>query len=193
VKSVGTIKHKLNQVRFRYLKKLIEAEFRPTPGNCRHNVLLPKYASLEPGSVTEHPPVGVCAYGMTDPSSGWPLSHCDERVDGGSRARSCDKFCPRRTKEEVKEDFRQKLDAMTFPEVAFNYPDMAALIWVLDTSDVSVPEDVPPPTPVVVSEEPDPPTDAGSPPAPLVEELPPSEPPRQEPPKKPWYARLLGD
>jgi hypothetical protein len=201
VKSVGAIKHKLGQVRFRHLKKRIEAELRPLPDNCLYHTVLPKHHTLGVRGVPiEHPAVGVCIYGATVNDTGWPLSPCDVRVDDGARARSCEKFCARRTKEGIKEDFQEKLDSMTLPEVASLYPDMAALIWVLDAGDVGVPEEVPEELPAqpepVVEVTPDPvvvppqePIAVVTPQEPVSMPAPAAAP---EEPKKPWYARLLG-
>lgn len=194
MKTVGAIKHKLNQVRFRYLKKCLEAELRQSPCNCRYNVAAPSYV---PGN----DPPWLCLYGAEDPLT-WVASICDERFDQGARARECPVFCAKRTKDEVKAEFQQKLDAMTLPEVAFHYPDMAALIWVLDVEDVGVPEEVPVPPPpvevVVVPDEEVLPVEA------VVRDMKPSEiretvnlpvvadVPKPEEKKTPWYYRLLG-
>ena len=162
--------HKFKQVRFRYLKKRLEAELRQAPGNCRYNVNPPPYGDVAV-------PPALCLYGAEDPTT-WVPRVCDERVDKGECARACGTFCPRRTKEEIKEDFRVKLSRMTLPEVAFNYPDMAALLWVLDlengmadgeTSDPE-PEVAPEPTPVSV----------------VLEEG------FNTPKVIPWYRRILG-
>lgn len=194
MKSAGAIKHKLNQVRFRYLKKRIEAELRQVPENCRYNSVLPR-----PGAGQTVPPA-VCLHGASSPET-WTASYCDRQVDGGMRARECSAFCAKRTKDEIKEEFRQELERLAIHEVAFHYPDMAALIWVLDADDVSIPEEDPLPTEEGTPSVPDssPEADPAPQATPVVaeeEQEPPARPP--EPPalpavaKKPWYARLLG-
>lgn len=190
MKSVGAIKHKLNQVRFRHLKKRLDAELRPAPNNCQYNVVVPRHHALSSkGVAVDLAAVGVCVVGVRESDPAWPVSHCDDRIDEGARARTCEKFCPRRTKEEIKEDFQKRLDLMTLPEVASHYPDMAALIWVLDVEDLGVPE----PPPVEVPPPAVEPVQATM--VKFVAEAPPfvqqESAPELETPKKPWYARLL--
>lgn len=166
VKTVGAVKHKLNQVRFRHLKRRLEAELQPSPLNCGHNQRLPEYASTQ----GQEAPPALCMFGADDRMT-WEPSFCDERLDQGARARTCPHFCVRRTKDEIKTEFYLALDRMTLPEVAYHYPDMAALLWVLDAED-----------------------------AVQSHEEPPSEEPPEQPPvtslgvrvELPWYARWLG-
>lgn len=136
MKTSGAIKHKLNQVRFRHMKKRIESELRQSPGNCLYNAVVPP-----PPGVKGAQGVSLCLYGAGEPTT-WEPTFCDERVDGGERAKGCSTFCAIRTLDEVKEDFRQDLEKMTFPEVAAVFPDMAALIWVLGEEDVPVAPEV---------------------------------------------------
>jgi hypothetical protein len=205
MKSIGAIKHKLNQVRFRHLKRRLEAELRPAPGNCAYNAVLPKYHAVK-GPATEHPSVGVCMLEARQ-AKAHVVSYCDDRVDGGKRAAECKSFCPRLAKEDIKVDFQQKLEAMTLPEVAYHYPDMAALIWVLDASDLSSPDepvaDPPDDEPKTQEEAPLPeeaapslPVESGESPATIEEPVPVVVQEEEEAPvvqpAKPWYARLLG-
>lgn len=122
MKSAGAVRHKLMQVRFRHLKKRLEADLRQVSTNCRFNA-----TGLGDGPA-------LCLYGAADPES-WVATACDEQFDGGDRARRCSLFCPRRDKAQVKDDFGKEIDEMSLPEVAARYPDMAALIWVLDEGD----------------------------------------------------------
>lgn len=119
MKSAGTVRHKLTQVRFRYLKKRLEMELQQAPGNCRFNAELPDDG------------YSICVYGAESTDT-WVASYCDVRIDQGARAQSCSTFCHRRSKEQIKEEFGRELNAMSLPEVAARWPDMAALIWVLD-------------------------------------------------------------
>ena len=159
MKTVGTIKHKINQVRYRHLKRQLEAELGQEPQNCLYNAELPDHAV--PASSTHrgapaHKPLSICLYGADDPKT-WRHTVCDERADEGARAKKCEMFCARRTKDEVKRDFYTDLAAMTLPEVAYQYPDMAALLWVLDASDVDIPPGQDDPSddmPEITSEEP---------------------------------------
>lgn len=180
MKTPGAIKHKLNQVRFRYMKKRIESELRQVPGNCLYNAQMPVGASL-------------CLYGAGDPVT-WESTYCDEQVDGGERAKGCSLFCSRRTMAEVKDSFRQDLEEMTLPEVAAQYPDMAALIWVLGEEDVHTPVDAPSQaidTPLLSVGGTVPPTEVPMPDGPVREDgtLYSDDPPAD---KRPWWARFLG-
>jgi len=132
VKSEGAIRHKIKQVRFRYLKRSIEESLVQRPENCGHN------APID-GSGDE--PVRIC-FAQIDHVARRGVV-CDERFGGCDRAASCSLFTPARTKDTVKAEFYRDLDAMSFPEIAYNYPDMAALLWVLADEGL----DVPPPDP----------------------------------------------
>jgi hypothetical protein len=148
LKSAGAIRHKINQIRFRHLKKRLEAELRQTPGNCAFNVTVPQ-PILPTGQFHNGTPIGVplptgdpspvgfglCLFGAGDIVK-WKPTFCDEQVDGGLRAKKCSDFCPRRAKEQVKAEFARELGEMSLAEVAYNYPDLAALIWVLDATDL---------------------------------------------------------
>lgn len=183
MKTAGAIKHKLNQVRFRYLKKRLDAELRQAPANCKYNVPVPVEDDLTVG-------MGMCLYGAGDVSS-WKPSFCDERLDDGERARACSLFCPRRSKDEVKDDFKHALEGMSLPEVAFQYPDMAALIWVLDEEDVTSEEPVEGTTSSNgVADHPVSEPHPHAPPTPHVPPLQGS--PVEQEEKRPWWARWLG-
>jgi len=120
MKTEGEIRQKLKQVIFRHLKARLRSNFKPSPGSCIHNVLV----SLRNGGE-----VGVCHY--TDPS-GIPRGVvCDEQVDEGVRAQECPLWVPSRTKSEVREDFQELLGSSDRGKIAAEYPDIAALIWVL--------------------------------------------------------------
>ena len=139
MKSIGTIKHKLKQVRFRYMKHRIEASLCTVPENCAHNDVF-TYPRL--GTT----PVRVCGNPLVRLPDGGGFALCDSAWE--DRAPTCPHFLPRTTKDEVKAAFDTELHAMTLADVAREYPDMAALVWVL--GDDPVVEDVPPPPPEVL-------------------------------------------
>lgn len=181
MKSAGAVKHKLTQVRFRHLKKRLEADLRQVPGNCLYNAPMP-------GEVA-----AICLYGAENPAT-WTPSFCDEREDGGARARACELFCPSRSKEQVKDDFGRELNGMSLPEVAARYPDMAALIWVLDEGDLTVDHgDVPAAeSPAVVEVPPEPPPVSVPVSTPVPAPEPPPASPLDDPPDdRPWWKKLL--
>jgi len=142
MKKVGAVKHKLNQVRFRHLKKRLENELRRCPGNCHFNAAVKDPRSPDP--------VGVCMYGV-GASSQWQMKPCDDRFGGEAQAAICPWFQPKKSKDQIKIDFQNELDTLSLAEIAFQYPDMAALIWVLDVDDVPAmtDEDVHPPTDIL--------------------------------------------
>jgi len=141
VKSAGSIRHKISQIRYRHLKKRLEAELRKVPGNCTYNAVIPIPSQMHSEKNVESPSkgdnlgFGICMLGA-DELDKWKPTFCDDRVDGGLRAKKCSVFCPRHTKEQVKAAFISELQEMTLAEVAYNYPDLAALIWVLDEADL---------------------------------------------------------
>lgn len=204
MKSAGSIRHKISQIRYRHLKKRLELELRQVPGNCAYNAVVPP-PTLPTGQSINGLALGVplatgdgfglCMFGAGDLSK-WTPTFCDEQVDGGLRAKKCSDFCPRRSKDQIKEVFAQELQEMTLAEVAYNYPDLAALIWVLDESDLppldAVEEAVADPI-KSVEVTPEPPPVVPDPPVVLE----PSEPAEDSLPalvdRKPtWWSRLLG-
>jgi hypothetical protein len=106
----------------------------------------------------------------------WEGSPCDERYGGDARAAKCPLFACARTKEMLREGFDGFLDGASLPEIADRYPDMAALMWVLN-------EESPPPAPLTDE---DPSEDLASPPVePPAPEDPPPPDPAPEPPAPP--------
>jgi hypothetical protein len=210
VKSAGAIRHKINQIRYRYLKKRLEDELCQLPGKCAYNAVIPAPtvpAGMKVNGIEVRTPIningssavglGICLYGAGDVAT-WKPSFCDESIDFGDRAKKCSLFCPRKTKDEVKAAFSQEIEVMTLAEIAYNYPDLAALIWVLDETDVLKdaidqvepvvePPPVaapPPPVPPVVSE-PDPDPDT-------VVPMPNVQLPVLVDQPRPWWAKFLG-
>jgi hypothetical protein len=129
VKTEGAIRHKLKQVRFRYLKQCIEAALERRPENCAHN-------GATEGMVASDT-VRVCFAQIDVP--GRKVVLCDERFGGCARAEACPSFTPRHVKADLKEGFYAELEGLSFPEIAYNYPDMAALLWVIADEGLEVP------------------------------------------------------
>lgn len=130
MKTEGAIRQKLKQVRFRYLKQRIEAALDRRPENCTHN------GSLE--GVVASDTVRVC-FAQVD-VQGRKIVLCDERFGGCARSESCSLFTSRQSKADVKAEFYAELEGMSFPEIAYNYPDMAALLWVIADEGLEVPK-----------------------------------------------------
>ena len=129
MKTEGAVRHKLKQVRFRYLKQCIEAALERRPENCTHN------GATE--GVVASDTVRVCFAQIDVP--GRKVVLCDERFGGCARAEACPSFTSRHDKANVKEEFYAELEGLSFPEIAYNYPDMAALLWVIADEGLAVP------------------------------------------------------
>jgi len=127
MKDEGSIRHKLKQVRYRHLKKRLEHNFKKLPCNCAFN----ETHVVRNGSAGS---VGLCMYGADSPET-WEGVLCDAEIEGGiEQARSCPMFTPLRTKDVVKEEFGSLMDKEPH-EVAKDFPDIAALLWVLGDSE----------------------------------------------------------
>lgn len=117
MRSEGQVRHKLKQVLFRHLQKKLRLAFRRRPDLCLYN------QTLESGQIQ----VAVCGH----PERGGLL--CDGRFqEGADRARECPLWEPRRGKEEVKAEFRDLVESQDRGAIAAEYPDVAAILWVLD-------------------------------------------------------------
>lgn len=137
MKSAGAIRHQLKQVSFRYLKKLVEAKLKVRPHNCTFNEEI-----RHPKVIAEDgPPLRVCIF----PDLDQPDRVCDALWGGVEKAKECPFFQPNATKDEIKDEFKDWLATSTLAEVASKYPDMAALLWVLQDEapdrEVEIPED----------------------------------------------------
>ena len=123
MKSRKEIQKKLAQVRYRHLKKLKRTGLSRRPCNCTHNNVLGE------GHRPSQPNLGVCMYKVQE--GGEPDGVCDENFGGLARASNCPAFEVDQTAENIKEDFDTFLSTATFGEIAYLFPDMAALLWVL--------------------------------------------------------------
>jgi len=124
MKSVGTIRHQLQQVVFRHVKRQIKENFRKAPETCFHN---------QACEVSESCDVGICFHLG---ANGEPRRVvCDSDVlDGMEQAQKCTMWEPLRTKEAIKDEFQALLEGDR-GVIASKYPDIAALLWVLDDED----------------------------------------------------------
>ena len=129
LRSPGQIRHQLKQVMFRYLQKEIRDNFKDHPEACLHNHWTPINGSPER--------IWICRCdaapieGVVSPRG----KVCDSRVAGSLlQARACKYRVAVRTKEQVKEEFRSLMTSER-GAIASRYPDVAALMWVLDGVD----------------------------------------------------------
>lgn len=112
------------------MKKALAENFKREPGKCRFN-------GVVEGNTYR---IGVCLYDAETPED-WPGLVCDEKEGGLEQAKKCDWFGPKATKEEVKEEFSNFFKNSSLPEIAQRYPDVAALMWVLDSTTSGLDED----------------------------------------------------
>jgi hypothetical protein len=147
LKTPSAVRQKLKQLRFRYIKKWLDTTLKVAPHNCAHNVVFepPNGAPeircctliRESGSLVKPPAI----YGVV----------CDPRHGGLERAAACPHYKPLYEKDTVKREFYDELNSMTLPQIAAEYPDMAALLWVLgedsDPADAAEFDDPAPPAP----------------------------------------------
>ncbi len=132
VRSFSQVRQQLKQVMFRHLQKELKDNFKETPETCFYN-----HQTTINGSVER---IGVCRFdtsilkdndGIQSPRG----KVCDNRVAGCAlQARTCRCWYPTRTKDEIKNEFR-KLMASDRGVIAARYPDVAALMWVIDGVD----------------------------------------------------------
>jgi hypothetical protein len=69
--------------------------------------------------------IGLCMLGVEDPFD-WNGTICDDPID----AQLCPQFTPQQTKKLLFDEFREQLK--DFSWVKANFPEMHALLWVLD-------------------------------------------------------------
>ena len=120
MKTEAAIRHKLRQVLYRHLKQLIEGSFQKLPQTCGFNGQ-PKTIRVP----------RMCLYGANQPAT-WQGKVCDSSVDGClEMARNCPYWKPLRSKDEIKTEFKA-LVSKNRAAVATQYPDAAALLWVLE-------------------------------------------------------------
>lgn len=123
MKSRKAIEKKLVQVRFRHLKKALRTGLSRKPENCLYN------AKLGKGAKPDSPRVGVCMFKVSEGSG--PRGVCDECFGGQNRAADCGDFEPRQDVADIRKDFENFLSTASKGEIAFHYPDLAALLWTL--------------------------------------------------------------
>lgn len=127
MRSPGQIRHKLKQVIYRHLQKELREAFKQTPENCVFN---------GPQNLKGLGSVHLCHYKGEEGKPRKTL--CDSRMwNGADQARNCPMWEPRRDKETIKAEFKTLITSGTRGEIAARYPDVAALMWVLDGVDIS--------------------------------------------------------
>lgn len=126
MRDESAIRHKFKQVCFRHLKKILRANFRKQPHTCKFNRMTPV------GGDPTHQ-VGYCNH---PDAVGKVL--CDTRVDGClESAQVCRRWIARQEKERIKRAFYDLVESKDRGRIASEYPDIAALLWVMDEVDLS--------------------------------------------------------
>lgn len=124
MQSEGQVRQKLKQVAFRYLQRRLRENFRKRPATCIHNMTVILDEATNSG-------VGLCGF----PSSDGLLRNvpCDTRIPGCLvMAKTCSLWAPLQTREQIKAEFAALLQSGDRGAIASLYPDLAALMWVLD-------------------------------------------------------------
>lgn len=116
--AISKVKQKLKQVKFRHLKAYLKENLKADPRNCTHNEI----------TISPKGEVCVCGYEGSDTYG----KICDVNFSQ-NRAINCSLFCPKRNKEQLKSEFYSFIDNSTVGELAKEFPDVTALMWVLDT------------------------------------------------------------
>ena len=120
MKTEGSIKHKLKQVKYRIVQKAIRNSLSKKPCNCKHS-------GLVRGSSGDDL-FYVCLLDSDKPKL-WEGTICDQSVPP-----NCPFFKSEKTKEEIEQEIDDLLQSGDMGKIASVYPDIAALLWVLDES-----------------------------------------------------------
>lgn len=129
LRSSSQVRQKLKQAMFRHLQRELQDNFKTIPEGCFHN----HFTSI--GGSPER--VGICRFegALPDDLVSPRGKVCDTRVAGCvMQARACKGWSALRTNVEIKTDFRNLMMAER-GVIAARYPDVAALMWVLDGVD----------------------------------------------------------
>lgn len=152
MRTEGEVKQKFKQIKFRARKESIEEGVKRVPCNCKHNQI----------KQFDEKSVGTCLYSRIDHE--WDVLICDGDTDDGvSQARKCPNFSLTREAASIKLEFDEMVrDAYSdIGIMAYYYPDMAALFWVINEN-LPVSEPDPPDVETPKVEEPAPPTTVSS-------------------------------
>ena len=116
--TIGAIRQKYKQARFRHLKAALKEGLVVKPSHCVHNRV-----RVAPGGR-----FGMCRCFTVDDEN-WP-GVCDDEATP-TMPEECGFFDYDRDKDQIKADFRDFLATSPLHEIAGRYPDLAPLIWVL--------------------------------------------------------------
>jgi hypothetical protein len=130
MKSQSQIKQQLKQAIYRHRKRYIKSGLSRVPENCKHHgeVRLP----VVQGGASK---MGVCQY--VDENGQRTDLVCDEGWCSHNPAHKCPNFSVKNDPETLKSDFAEQFvldDPEQIGRLARIYPDVVALMWVLDES-----------------------------------------------------------
>jgi hypothetical protein len=125
MRTEGQIRQQLKQVLFRHLQRELRQNFKRCPEGCQHNRI--RYLGGEQG-------LGICGL---DPKQ---LLICDQKLGGDIQAQTCPKWQALRSKEQIKTEFRALIASGDRGRIAARYPDVVAMMWVLD--DMSLTDEI---------------------------------------------------
>lgn len=145
MKTEGQIKQKVKQVVYRHRKEFIRRRMATRPENCGHNrrISLPQHHSNR-GSL------GICGY---CPEGEGPRNVvCDSSMEGERQAVQCPYYEGAASAQALKQEFNERLGLegahpVEIGYIAKEYPDVAALLWVLGPSNKQVNTAEPTPEP----------------------------------------------
>lgn len=120
MRTSGQVAQKVKQAQFRHIKREIKRLLKQTPSNCKQNRTL----ELDIG------PVGVCSL---------DCDLCDARFR--DRSQECGKWEPRHQKEQIKASLKEFFRTRGRADIAVRFPDVAALLWVLDDETPDLPDE----------------------------------------------------
>jgi hypothetical protein len=122
MRTPGQVAQKMKQAQFRHIKREISRLLKQTPPNCKLNRTL----DLDIG------PVGVCSL---------DCEVCDPRFK--DRSSECGKWEARHQKDSIKSSLKDFFKSRPPADIAVRFPDVAALLWVLEDERPSLSEEVP--------------------------------------------------
>ena len=148
----GQIYQQYKQLKFRARKSWLREALKQRPCNCQFN------QEFE----VDYPPqrVGVCMLRTSDPN--WSRHLCSDHSEADREfASTCPGYAPNQDAEEIKDEFSTLIDEAestgNLGYLAYRYPDLAALLWVLcpweDSDDGESEEEPPLPTPIKIGKE----------------------------------------
>lgn len=122
MKSEGKIRHKFKQAKFRHFQRRLRGLASRAPGNCKYNETY----------TCANKTIGLCRFREIEQENSWSVVVCDgETEEGFEQAQSCPVFSPLQSEQEIKDEIDEILSTKDIAVIAYHFPDLAALLWVL--------------------------------------------------------------